>query len=154
MKYTTVFVLALCLGLASCTQDRKEVVSAEAKIQEIIASDEFQNANSVLLSNDQNPAEALKNAQIYDALLGSLKGKLTPDKNIYAALREAVLSDASYDETTRKSVLEIIDDRENDSENMQNNMQKLYQRYPELKDASFRNKLLKQVQNQHQITKQ
>lgn len=153
MKYTAVFILSLCLGLTSCTQDNKEMVSTEARIQEIIASEEFQNAYPVTVARTTSTEEALETAQIYEALLASLKEKSAPGTNIYEALREAISDNERYDETTKKSVLELIDDREKTAEQMQLNMQKLLQKFPELKNASFRSQMLEQVQKQQQVTR-
>lgn len=152
MKYTPVFFLFLCLGVSSCTEDNKDIVSTEARIQEILASEEFQQAYPLPFTREKTSEKDLKNARIYETLLASLKEKPTPGTNIYDTLRETITNDGSYDEHTKQAVLEIIETRAQNSEKMRSSMQKLYQKYPELREASFRSQLLKQAQSQSPIT--
>jgi hypothetical protein len=41
MKYTTIFILFLTSVIGSCQSDSKDITSTDAKIQEILASEEF-----------------------------------------------------------------------------------------------------------------
>jgi hypothetical protein len=86
--------------------------------------------------------------------LSSIREGITPETDIYDALRKAVATNLDYDPATRKSILEMIASREKGTMDMQTNMQALYKRFPELKDQAFRSQLLKEVGTQQQVSKQ
>jgi hypothetical protein len=97
MKYTTIFILFLTSVIGSCqSSDSKDITSTDAKIQEILASEEFKKAYPVFISSKTSTDEALRISRIYDELLSSIREGITPETDIYDALRKAVATNLEH----------------------------------------------------------